>query len=226
MLVDGYRCEDLERPTFEDASIDVIVSSDVFEHVVDVDAAHAQVARVLAEGGIHVWTTPQDRELASSRPRVRRTPEGMDFMEPEKYHDDPANARRALVTYDWGRDLPEQVEAASGLWTTVFRLESRAHGLLGEFLEVFVSHRGPIDTVAPDARKLAEPYIVDLERTQVDLELVRNDLELVRNDLEAARAELAESRQDLASVLGSRSWRVTGPIRVLSAAIRRGRGQR
>ena len=77
-LVDGVRCEDVERPTLDDRSIDVVVSSDVFEHVVDVDVALAQVGRVLADGGIHVWTTPQYRERRSSEPRVRRVGDCLD----------------------------------------------------------------------------------------------------------------------------------------------------
>ena len=47
MIVDGTRNEDLERPSLPDGSMDVIVSSDVFEHVIDIDLALAQIARVL-----------------------------------------------------------------------------------------------------------------------------------------------------------------------------------
>ena len=36
-IVDGIRNEDLERPSLADGSMDVIVSSDVFEHVIDID---------------------------------------------------------------------------------------------------------------------------------------------------------------------------------------------
>jgi hypothetical protein len=32
-LVDGVRCEDIERPIFRDGSFDLVVSSDVFEHI-------------------------------------------------------------------------------------------------------------------------------------------------------------------------------------------------
>lgn len=151
--VDGVRCEDLERPTFDDASFDIVVSSDVFEHIIDVDTAHAQIARVLDDGGIHVWTAPQYRDLESSRPRVLRTPAGLEHLVPAEYHGDPVNADGVLVTYDWGRDLPDRVESASSMWTTVFRLESRSHGLLGEFLEVFVSHKGVPAGLAANARR-------------------------------------------------------------------------
>ena len=55
-IVDGTRNEDLERPSLPDGSMDVIVSSDVFEHVIDIDVALAQIARVLTPDGVHVWT--------------------------------------------------------------------------------------------------------------------------------------------------------------------------
>lgn len=144
-VVDGTRCEDLEHPTFDDGSFDIIVSSDVLEHIVDVDAAHAQIARVLAQGGVHVWTAPQYRDLDTSRPRVRRSAAGLEYLQPAEYHGDPVCNDGALVTFDWGRDLPDRVANASGMWTSVVRIESRAHGLLGEFLEVFVSQRGTFE---------------------------------------------------------------------------------
>ena len=150
--VDRVRSEDIERPTFDDESIDIVVSSDVFEHVIDVNTALAQVARVLVDGGLHVWTAPQYRDLETSRSRVRRTTEGLEHLVPPEYHGDPVNPDGALVTYDWGRDLPDRVESASSMWTTVFRLESRPHGLLGEFLEVFVSHKGGATALAVDSK--------------------------------------------------------------------------
>jgi SAM-dependent methyltransferase len=146
-LVDGVRCEDLERPTFDSDSIDVVVSSDVFEHVLDVDAALAQVARVLVPGGIHVWTTPRYRDLAVSRPRAQRGAGAVEYLLPAEYHGDPVNPEGALVTFDWGLDLADRVHAVSGMFTTSFHTEARHNGLLGEFLEVFVSARavgGPV----------------------------------------------------------------------------------
>jgi hypothetical protein len=144
-VVKGNRCEDLEQPTFEDGSFDIIVSSDVLEHIVDVDAAHAQIARVLAGDGIHVWTVPLHQDVAVSRHRVTRSATGVEHLVPAEYHGDPVSAEGALVTFDWGTDLPDRVAAASGMWTSVLRVENRAHGLLGEFLEVLVSYKGPPD---------------------------------------------------------------------------------
>jgi SAM-dependent methyltransferase len=205
-VIKGYRREDLERPSFDAGSFDVIVSSDVLEHIVDVDTAHAQIARVLADGGIHVWTAPQHRDLEMSRPRVRRSPAGLEHLEPAEYHGDPVSTGGALVTFDWGRDLPERVASASGMWTTVFRIESREHGLLGEFPEVFVSHRGSPDSGVHRALRLErEPGICGLK---------------------PANTGAPSRRRRLRALSSYRSWWVTDRARDLRATIRRRLGRR
>jgi SAM-dependent methyltransferase len=158
-VVKGNRSEDLERPTFDDGSFDIIVSSDVLEHIVDVDTAHAQIARVLADDGIHLWTVPLHQDITISRPRVTRSATGLEHLLPAEYHGDPMSAAGALVTFDWGRDLPDRVAAASGMWTSVVRVENRAHGLLGEFLEILLSYNGPPDSAV---RHAADPVHAQL----------------------------------------------------------------
>jgi len=199
-LVDGVRCEDLERPTLPDASVDIVVSSDVFEHIIDVDLALGQVARVLDVGGIHVWTTPQYQDIESSRARVRRSPTGLEYLVPAEYHGDPVSADGALVTYDWGRDLPRRVELASGMLTTVFRLESWSLGLLGQFLEVFVSRKGPTGAVSPNAAVA---------------------LLALENKIVSMQSALGASLEAIASMESSRSWRLTKPLRTTAGTIRR-----
>ena len=198
-VVRGYRSEDVERPTFDDGAFDVIVSSDVFEHVIDVDAAHAQIARVLADRGTHIWTAPQHRDIQVSRPRVERAEGDLEDLEPAEYHGDPVSRAGALVTFDWGGDLPERVEAASGMWTTTIRVESRAHGLLGEFLEVFVSRRGAPDSGVHDARNMIGASAIDREPRP--------------------------RRATFPAVTPWRSWWVTERLREIRATIRQWRGR-
>jgi SAM-dependent methyltransferase len=47
----GYRCEDLERQTFADNSFDLVITQDVFEHIVKPDLAIREIARTLRPGG-------------------------------------------------------------------------------------------------------------------------------------------------------------------------------
>jgi Methyltransferase domain len=55
---DGIRCKNLERQTFADASFDLVVTSEVFEPVLDPAQGFAEIARTLRPGGAHVFTVP------------------------------------------------------------------------------------------------------------------------------------------------------------------------
>jgi SAM-dependent methyltransferase len=189
-----------EHPRLEDGSIDILVTSDVFEHVIDTEAAMSEVARVLAPGGVHIWTTPQYQNLERSRPRVRRGPDGLEYLLPAEFHGDSVNEQGVIVSYDGGRDLPEIVKAASGMSTAAYRIESAEHGLLGEFLKVFVSRRPSAANGNGDYRSAAAET----------------------SRLEAAIDDLAECRRALASIETPRSWRLTKPLRAI-AAVARGR---
>jgi FkbM family methyltransferase len=55
---DGVRCEDLMATTFADESFDLVVTSDVFEHVRHPELGFAEIFRVLRPGGAHVFSIP------------------------------------------------------------------------------------------------------------------------------------------------------------------------
>jgi SAM-dependent methyltransferase len=57
-VVDGVRCERLERLTYEDESFDLLITSETLEHVPDLSAALAEILRVLRPGGRHLFTVP------------------------------------------------------------------------------------------------------------------------------------------------------------------------
>jgi SAM-dependent methyltransferase len=88
----GARREDITALSFPDASLDLIVSSDVLEHVPDLKAAFAEMARVLRPGGAHLFTVPP-------RQRTRRRP-----ASEAEYHADPLDPRGILVHWDFGPD--------------------------------------------------------------------------------------------------------------------------
>ena len=66
----GVLNQDLQRLTFADASIDIIVTSDVMEHVRLPERAHAEIRRVLRAGGHYVFTVPHGR-MAETLVRVK-----------------------------------------------------------------------------------------------------------------------------------------------------------
>lgn len=57
-IVNGVRHEDLQQLSFESNSLDIMLSSDVFEHVPDPYLAFREVHRVLKPGGRHIFTVP------------------------------------------------------------------------------------------------------------------------------------------------------------------------
>lgn len=103
--------QNLERLTFPDASFDVVVTSDVMEHVRLDDRAHREIRRVLRPGGYYVFTVPhfRDREtLVRVRIVDPADPTQDEELLPREYHGD-ANSEdgRALAYRGYGTDLDE-----------------------------------------------------------------------------------------------------------------------
>lgn len=108
---DGAICQDITCLTYPTESIDVIVSSDVLEHVPDAHAAFRESARVLKPGGIHLFTVPPTN---STRPRAVVENGGIRHLTTPEYHRDPLDPRGILAFWDFGPDIPEYF-ADSGL---------------------------------------------------------------------------------------------------------------
>lgn len=107
---DGVRCEDLRRLTFSDDSLDLLISSDIFEHVRGPMQAFAEILRVLRPGGYHIFTVPLLWPLPSTtRARVDYSGPDDKFLVPPEYHGSPLDPKGSLVYTDFGMDLPEQL---------------------------------------------------------------------------------------------------------------------
>lgn len=137
---DGMRSEDLENLTFDDASFDVVVTQDVLEHVLRPTVALAEIARVLRPNGLHLFTVP----YSPQNPTAARAQPGQDgeilLLAPAHYHGDPLDPAGVLVITDWGLDLPDLVEEASGLRTEVLTLCDVAVGI-PDPVTVFISRK-------------------------------------------------------------------------------------
>ena len=107
---DGIRCEDLRALTFDDAAFDLVVSSDILEHVRDPILAFAEIHRVLRPGGMHVFTVPMPWPLPSStRGRVDWSGVEDVMVLPAESHGSPTDPGGSLVYTDFGMDLPENL---------------------------------------------------------------------------------------------------------------------
>ena len=153
----GWRCEDLENQTFADASFDIVVTQDVFEHLFAPNRAIAEVARTLKPGGFHICTVPIVNKAKASVRRARRNRDGLveHLLEPV-YHANPIDPQGSLVTVDWGYDVADYLDKASGLSTTIWTLDDMRHGIRAEYIEVLVSRKGFTSQVSPDG--MAPPW--------------------------------------------------------------------
>lgn len=145
-IVDGLRHEDAAALSFADASLAGIVSTDVYEHVPDIEVALAEAARVLAPGGWLLFTVPFHAERDTTLTRallVDGVPHHL--MEPQ-YHGNPVSDQGSLVFYDHAWDLLGRCQDAGfddayavGYWD--------AHlGYLGDGLQLlFVATKVPLD---------------------------------------------------------------------------------
>lgn len=143
----GFRCEDLENQTFPDATFDLVISQDVFEHVLDPARGFSEIARTLKPGGAHVFTAPW-YYWKPTLVRAKRDESGqIVHLEKPDYHGNPIDASGSLVVTEWGTDFCEFMDRASGLKTTVIHPYDPRLGLEAEFLDVFISRKpaGPTD---------------------------------------------------------------------------------
>lgn len=105
--------QNLEGLTFADASFDIVLTSDVMEHVRLEQRAHEQVRRVLKPGGIYLFTVPHFRDRTTiDRVKIVDPADpsrDVDVL-PREYHGD-ANAEdgRALAYRSFGIDLDEKL---------------------------------------------------------------------------------------------------------------------
>ncbi|MBS4009673.1 MAG: methyltransferase domain-containing protein, partial [Roseovarius sp.] len=118
---DGVRNEDLTRLTFEDNSFDLIITSDVMEHLPDIEKAFAETLRVLRPGGIHVFSIPNDYPLPDRTETRARLEQGtLVHLKPERYHN-AGDGTKCLVFTDYGSDLSEIIRSLGGHLAVVRR---------------------------------------------------------------------------------------------------------
>jgi SAM-dependent methyltransferase len=136
----GFRCEDLERQTFPDASFDLVVTQDVFEHVLNPAKGFSEICRTLKPGGAHIFTVPwyPGQETFT---RAVRDGAGIRHLATPEFHGNPIDPGGSLVVTDWGSDLFETIDRAGPTTTTVNKLEDVSRGIEGKFLEVFISRK-------------------------------------------------------------------------------------
>lgn len=106
--------QNLESLTFEDSSFDIVLTSDVMEHVRLDHLAHREIRRVLRNGGVYLFTVPHGRQPETLHRVIVNDPLDPSLdefaMEPE-YHGDAKNLgdNRVLSYRVYGMDLDQEL---------------------------------------------------------------------------------------------------------------------
>jgi SAM-dependent methyltransferase len=100
--------QNLERLTYPDASFDVVITTDVIEHVRLYELAHVEIARVTRPGGVYLFTVPHGRHIDEHIIRVKvhdpDDPSRDEHLLPPEFHesafpeDEPVLSYRAFGT--------------------------------------------------------------------------------------------------------------------------------
>jgi SAM-dependent methyltransferase len=144
----GYQCENLEHLTFPEASFDLFLSQDVFEHVFHPDRAIKEISRVLKVGGAYIMTVPIKMKSFASQRRAGLNSHGeIVYLKEPQYHGNPIDERGSLVTIDWGYDILQFLSYHSSLQCTMIYIDDPSRGIRAEFIEVILCSKGAVPSL-------------------------------------------------------------------------------
>jgi SAM-dependent methyltransferase len=95
---DPIPTEDLCGLSFPNASFDVVITSDVLEHVSDLRSALSELARVLRPGGVALSTFPFNWQAASWE-KAKIVDGQIAYLMPPEYHGNPADPGRGTLVF-------------------------------------------------------------------------------------------------------------------------------
>jgi SAM-dependent methyltransferase len=132
---------DFQELQFPDNSFDLVIASEVFEHVRDDMKGFCEVLRVLKPGGSLILTVPYDHEMEKTQKRVDTSgEEDVHLMEPE-YH---GGGGHTLAYRNYGRDLLGLLREA-GFAVCHYDLEILSYGITTQ--HAFVARKGEYSEV-------------------------------------------------------------------------------
>lgn len=140
-MVDGVRHEDLMASSFLDESIDVVITSDVFEHIPDAYQAFQEVARILKPGGVHIFTVPFNFHtlVDDLRSYIDANGQRVDLKE-NVFHLDPIRPEGILVYRIFSVEMLISLEKL-GLVPELLRVTAPDWGIVGSNALVFTARK-------------------------------------------------------------------------------------
>ncbi|MGE4073294.1 MAG: methyltransferase domain-containing protein [Lysobacterales bacterium] len=136
------RHEDATALSMADASLSMIQTYDVLEHVPDYRAALREFARVLKPEGLLLLTAPFMFEAWDTVVRARVNAQGdIEHLLPAVYHGDPMSADGVLCFQEFGWDLLDDMRSAGFAHAEIITCWAPDFGYLGSFQPFVVARR-------------------------------------------------------------------------------------
>ncbi len=143
-MIDGIRHEDALALSFSDASLDLIISQDVMEHVPEIEPAIAEAARVLRPGGRFYFSVPFDPASDTTVQRAKLSDGEVVHLKEPVFHGNPVSPEGSLVFFDHGWDLLDRLRGHGFAEACVLGTWSALYGYLCRgLLTVFRSYPVP-----------------------------------------------------------------------------------
>lgn len=109
----NLQCQSLENLTYQDQSFDLIITSDILEHIRRPWQALSELWRVLKPGGYHIFSIPVQAPMKNKTIfRVDTNSDRDIHLLSPKYHSAPlpeGGKRESLVYNDFGRDIVDKL---------------------------------------------------------------------------------------------------------------------
>lgn len=120
---------DLENILFEDRSFDIVLTSDVMEHVRDYKKAHSEIHRILKKGGLYIFTIPYDETLNENLILVDSLSDKDVFLVDPQYHGDPMDSDKGVLSYRvFGKSIIQELNNI-GFETEFYEINNFNNGI-------------------------------------------------------------------------------------------------
>jgi ubiquinone/menaquinone biosynthesis C-methylase UbiE len=112
-MVDGVLSQDCTKTSFGDASLDLVTSNQVLEHVPNFQAALTEVLRVLRPGGAFIFSVPLYNDKTRQIAKLDLTQKVVFFGKPEFHDSRIGGPKSAPVFWRHGtQDIIEIIETS------------------------------------------------------------------------------------------------------------------
>lgn len=141
-LVNGVQNENLEELTFNDETFDLVVTSDVMEHIYNPEKAFKEIHRVLKPGGAHIFSVPLINKHKKTQRWANKGSNGEpEFLFEPEWHGNPINKKGSPVTMHWGFDIVDFIKENTGADCWIEYINDLHYGIRAEYIEIVVQKK-------------------------------------------------------------------------------------